>query len=314
MAESFTMNLSHGTSLSAKVSLRTLGKLRVQHGSISSKSNTSKDEEGKGKLLSTTGSGASSKGGASSRDNNLSSLVVMPGLEGGDEVAHQLLVTDLVVVVVVTDNALLESVAGLALASGLVELFAQLVDLGCLVIVVVLFLVLLKAGSNAFSLSKGLLEEMVGELNVVPIIVLHVVLNVLRGIIDGAIFVREHANLDAASVGSAHGSDIVRVAIVIAVIELLALRVLGSIRVAIRLHVLNVLALGVTAAGVHVLALPGVLVLLGGIVVGGGSLSGGLVTLVTGIAVLLLDLLLVAEGGLEVGVHVDNVFAVVVGA
>mmetsp|Transcript_41199 Transcript_41199/g.74272 ORF Transcript_41199/g.74272 Transcript_41199/m.74272 type:complete len:227 (-) Transcript_41199:687-1367(-) len=223
MAESFTMNLSHGTSLSAKVSLRTLGKLRVQHGSISSKSNTSKDEEGKGKLLSTTGSGASSKGGASSRDNNLSSLVVMPGLEGGDEVAHQLLVTDLVVVVVVTDNALLESVAGLALASGLVELFAQLVDLGCLVIVVVLFLVLLKAGSNAFSLSKGLLEKVVRELHVVPIFVHHVVLNVLGVIIDGAILIGEDANLDAASGGSAHGSDIVRVAIVVAVIELLAL-------------------------------------------------------------------------------------------
>ena len=42
---------------------------------------------------------------------------------------------------------------------------------------------------------------MVGKLHVVSIVVLHEVLNVQGVIVDGAVLVREHANLDAASGG-----------------------------------------------------------------------------------------------------------------
>ena len=90
--------LGHGTSLLAKVSLGTLGHLRVQHGGVYSKSNTSRNEEGKGKLLAAAGGGASSEGGTSSRGNNFFSLAILPSLEVADEIAHERLVTDLVVV------------------------------------------------------------------------------------------------------------------------------------------------------------------------------------------------------------------------
>mmetsp|Transcript_26960 Transcript_26960/g.48956 ORF Transcript_26960/g.48956 Transcript_26960/m.48956 type:complete len:211 (-) Transcript_26960:19-651(-) len=206
---------------------------------------------------------------------------------------------------------------GLALACSLVEFLAHLVNLGfiliiAIVLVLILFLVLNKTGCNTLSLSKGLLEEVVGELQAVPIIVLHVVLNVLRFVVVGALFVREDSDLDAGSRRGAHGTGVVHVAVIVLVVELLALGELAGIHVSILLHVLNVLALRVTAGGVHVLALVGILVLLGGIVIGLSGFSGLLVTLVTGLAILLLDLLFVSQGSLKVSVHVHDVLSVVV--
>mmetsp|Transcript_25600 Transcript_25600/g.48802 ORF Transcript_25600/g.48802 Transcript_25600/m.48802 type:complete len:320 (+) Transcript_25600:123-1082(+) len=310
-------NLRHGTSLSAEVSLGTLGKLGVKHGGVTGKSNTSKDEESKGKLLSSRGAGSASKGGASSRNNNFSGLVVVSSLEGADEVADKLFVADLVVVVIVVDNTLLKSVAGFALASGLVKLLAHLVDLNFLlvitvVLVLILFFVLNKTGGNALSLSEGLLEEVVRKLHVVSIIILHIVLNVLGLVVVGTLLVSEDTNLDAGSRRGTHGTGVVNITVVVLVIELLALSEFTGIHVAILLHVLNILALRVTAGGVHVLALVGILVLLGGIVIGLSGFSGLLVTLVTGLAILLLDLLFVSQGSLKVSVHVHDVLSVVV--
>mmetsp|Transcript_6170 Transcript_6170/g.13543 ORF Transcript_6170/g.13543 Transcript_6170/m.13543 type:complete len:318 (-) Transcript_6170:141-1094(-) len=201
--------------------------------------------------------------------------------------------------------------AGLALASSLIQLLTHLIDLSLLllaIIPVVLLLILDKAASNTLALREGLLEEVVGELHVVTIIVLHVVFNILRFIIDGAVLIREDADLDTGARGGAHGPSEELNTIIISNVELLALNELRGIHVAVLLHVLNVLALSIAGAGVHVLALPGLLILLVTIVI----LLLLLIALVAGLAVLLLDLLLVSEGGLEVGLHVNDVLAVVV--
>ena len=92
----------------------------MQHGSIRRQSDTSKDEERQRKLLPSRGVRGASQRGTSATHDNLSGLIVMPGLEGRDVVAYQFLVADLVVVVVVVDHALLEAVSLLALAGGLV--------------------------------------------------------------------------------------------------------------------------------------------------------------------------------------------------
>mmetsp|Transcript_6171 Transcript_6171/g.13547 ORF Transcript_6171/g.13547 Transcript_6171/m.13547 type:complete len:324 (-) Transcript_6171:32-1003(-) len=207
--------------------------------------------------------------------------------------------------------------AGLALASSLIQLLTHLIDLSLLllaIIPVVLLLILDKAASNTLALREGLLEEVVGELHVVTIIVLHVVFNILRFIIDGAVLIREDADLDTGARGGAHGPSEELNTIIISNVELLALNELRGIHVAVLLHVLNVLALSIAGAGVHVLALPGILVLLLLLVrvIVFGRLSCLLIALVTGVAVLLLGLLLIAEGRLEVGLHVNDVLAVVV--
>ncbi len=165
-------HLSHGTSLSAKIGLGTLGKLGVQHGSISGKSDTSQNEEGKGKLLSTRGGRLTTNGSASTGHNNVPGQVVSSGLDGCDEVANELLVTGLVVIVVVGLHAVGKAVGGFAFAGVVVEIVADLVDFVLVVVIVVI--VFSEARGNALSLGKGLLEEMVAEVQGGPIVVLQV--------------------------------------------------------------------------------------------------------------------------------------------
>jgi hypothetical protein len=162
--ETTSGHLSHGTSLSAQVSLGTLGKLLVQHGSITGKSNGSEDEEGQGKLLSAGGRHATGQGGASSADDNLTGLVIVSGRNGRDEIADKSLVLDLVIVVLVGDVSVVETVGGFTLAGLFVEFLADFGGLGVLIVVVVV-LVLPEAGGNAVTFGEGLLEEVVGELH-----------------------------------------------------------------------------------------------------------------------------------------------------
>jgi hypothetical protein len=312
--------LGHGTSLSAKIGLGTLGKLGMQHGSISGKSNTSQNEEGKGELLSTSGASATTNGSASTSDHNITGQVVSSGLDGGDEVAHQFLVTSLVVVIVVGLHAVGKSMSRLALSGVVVEVLAYLGDLGTLVlvvvvvvIVVVLVLILLEARGDALSLGKGLLEEVVAEVQGGAIVVLQVGGHIGTLIVDGAVLIGEDSNLDTGAGRGADSAGVVGlVAIRILVVELLALGVLRGIDISIGLHVINVLALSVARGGVDVGTRVGIVVILIGVVVAIGRIGRRLNALVAKLAVLLLLLLLSLEGVGQIGVHVDNVLAVVV--
>jgi len=311
--------LGHGTSLSAKIGLGTLGKLGMQHGSISGKSNTSQNEEGKGELLSTSGASATTNGSASTSDHNITGQVVSSGLDGGDEVAHQFLVTSLVVVIVVGLHAVGKSVSRLALSGVVVKVLAYLGDLGTLVlvvvvvIVVVLVLILLEARGDALSLGKGLLEEVVAEVQGGAIVVLQVGGHIGTLIVDGAVLIGEDSNLDTGAGRGADSAGVVGlVAIGILVVELLALGVLRGIDISIGLHVINVLALSVARGGVDVGTRVGIVVILIGVVVAIGRIGRRLNALVAKLAVLLLLLLLSLEGVGQIGVHVNNVLAVVV--
>ena len=311
--------LGHGTSLSAKIGLGTLGKLGMQHGSISGKSNTSQNEEGKGELLSTSGASATTNGSASTSDHNITGQVVSSGLDGGDEVAHQFLVTSLVVVIVVGLHAVGKSMSRLALSGVVVKVLAYLGDLGTLVlvvvvvIVVVLVLILLEARGDALSLGKGLLEEVVAEVQGGAIVVLQVGGHIGTLIVDGAVLIGEDSNLDTGAGRGADSAGVVGlVAIGILVVELLALGVLRGIDISIGLHVINVLALSVARGGVDVGTRVGIVVILIGVVVAIGRIGRRLNALVAKLAVLLLLLLLSLEGVGQIGVHVDNVLAVVV--
>ena len=137
MTTFYLPGLSHGTSLSAQVSLGTLGQLLVQHGGVTGKSNTSKDEEGQGKLLSSRGRHTSTEGSTSSGNDNLTSLVIVSGRHRADEITDKSLVLNLVLVVLVGNVSIVESVGGFALSGLFVEFLADFGGLGGFVVVVI---------------------------------------------------------------------------------------------------------------------------------------------------------------------------------
>jgi len=210
----------------------------------------------------------------------------------------------------------------LALASVVVQVLAYIIDFGASVLVVVVvfvfvtgILVFLEARGNALPLGKGLLEEMVAEVEGGTIVILQVGGDIGTLIELGAILISKETNLDTAAARSADGAGIVGlVAIGILVVELLALDVLTGIDVAIGFHVVNALTVVIARGGVDIGTLVGIVII--GIITIGivtiGSVGGSLHTLVAQLAVLLLLLQLRLEGVSKVAVHVDNVLAVVV--
>jgi len=221
-----------------------------------------------------------------------------------------------VVIVVVLHGG--ETVGGFTLASSLVEVSANLGGLSLLlltivvvVVVVVGVLILIEALGNTVRLGEYGLELVVGELHVTIVTVEHGLnIHVLGE--GGALLIGEDTNLDTGSGRGAHGSgvivdllSVVVVVIIVVVLELLALNELGGIKVSVLFHVVNVLALLVTGGGVDVLTHVGVVVVSAIIPV----VLGHLVTLVAGLAHVLLLLLDVFGSGLEVGLQVNNVLS-----
>jgi hypothetical protein len=301
-------SLSHGTSLVSQVSLGTLGKLLVQHDGISSQSSRSKSEEGQGELLSTSSGRSTPSDTTSSLDGDLTTHVINSRHDILHVVADGLLVPNLVIVIVLSVVVVVgfhggETVGGFTLASGLVEVLANLSGLGLLVLSIVVVLSLLDAGCNTLSLGEDGLELVVGELHVTIVTGEHVVYVHVLGE-GGALVIGEHTNLDTGTGRGAHGSGVVNDTVVVVVLELLALNVLGGIKVTICFHVVDVLALLVTGGGVDVLAIVGVVVV--AVVV---AVLGHLVTRVAGLAHVLLLLLDIFSSGLEVGVKVNKVLS-----
>ena len=316
------MLLSHGTALLREVGLGALGKLRVEHSGVDGETDGAEDEEGESKLLATGGLGAAGAGGNTARsDDDVTLLVVVAGLEGGDVVAHRGLLGKLVLVIGVLGVAVVEAVGLLALGGGLVKILADLHDLGLLlllvvvvVVVVVLVLILIndEAGNGGLAVVGGLKEGM-GKLHGVTIVVLEVVLDVLGGVKEHALLVGEDADLDLLTTGAVGAGE--ELVAVVVLVDGLAFEELSGVDVAVLLHVLDLVA------GIHALAVVVVVVVVVVLLV--LSVLLGLLeeTSVVFLAVLLallahglLGLLGVLDHGFEVVLHHDGVLAVVVGA
>mmetsp|Transcript_9547 Transcript_9547/g.14052 ORF Transcript_9547/g.14052 Transcript_9547/m.14052 type:complete len:209 (+) Transcript_9547:107-733(+) len=197
--------LSHSTSLGGKIGLSSLGELGVKHGGVDSKSYSTNDKEGKGKLLSSRCGGSSSSVYLASSNDNLTVLAVSSRLEGGDEVAYQFLVGYLVggVISVVRTESRCESVCALALSGSLVKFFTDLLGFGGLgigiVSVVTIIILHLCQTVDAVRYVVGSLEKSMGKLHGLSISVSDVVLNVQGVVKDLTRIVGEDSNLDLGS-------------------------------------------------------------------------------------------------------------------
>mmetsp|Transcript_32407 Transcript_32407/g.53593 ORF Transcript_32407/g.53593 Transcript_32407/m.53593 type:complete len:276 (-) Transcript_32407:23-850(-) len=159
-----------------------------------------------------------------------------------------------------------------------------------------------------------------GELHLVTISVNKVVINVLAGVNNTAVLVRENTNLDLGTGASAHWSGVKGIlGIILRIVDHCALKELGGINVTVVFHVLNLLALivarvavdgEVTALTLTVL----ILVFIGIFFLISFFFLFVVSALITCIAHVLLEFLLVLNGGRKVGVEVDHVLTVVVSA
>ena len=129
------------------------------------------------------------------------------------------------------------------IGGGLVKVLANFFDLGLLLLavvsVVIMFLIFLEARSDTITHGKGLLEKVVRKLHALPIAILQVGFQFLRFSVDGALLIAEDSNLDASSIGGAHGTGVVLIAVVILVIELFTSNELRGVYVAVLLSMFS---------------------------------------------------------------------------
>mmetsp|Transcript_10438 Transcript_10438/g.22416 ORF Transcript_10438/g.22416 Transcript_10438/m.22416 type:complete len:440 (-) Transcript_10438:77-1396(-) len=279
---------------------------------ISTQSHRSNNEESQSELLSTRGLGFPAQHAPSRSHDDFTRLIVTPALNHGNKIANFLLLRRLIVIRLIILHPIDKSVNLLALPRRLVKVLAHLrhFDLLRLVPVPAVVLIDLRTRRDAIVIGKRLLEQMIRELDVVPVVVLDVLIRIDRSIVQRALLVREQCDFDAGPGAGAHGPGVVHLAGVFVLVDFLAVDVFGGVDVAVHFHVFDVFAFVV--AGVAVQVVVGEVAT----TTSGGGVVAVIVISVGGaffacLAVLLLLLLFEAKGRLEVGIHVDDVFSVI---
>mmetsp|Transcript_16140 Transcript_16140/g.37060 ORF Transcript_16140/g.37060 Transcript_16140/m.37060 type:complete len:204 (-) Transcript_16140:178-789(-) len=138
-----------------------------------------------------------------------------------------------------------------------------------------------------------------GELHSITVSVNEVVIDALVGLEGVALLVTEHTDLDLSTGASAHGSGVESLlAIILGVVDHLALQEFGCINIAVLLHVLDFRTFLCTRIAINGKTTPVIVVVV-------------VPTLVTSVTHFLLELLLIFDSGLKIFLKVDEVFSVV---
>mmetsp|Transcript_9800 Transcript_9800/g.29166 ORF Transcript_9800/g.29166 Transcript_9800/m.29166 type:complete len:431 (-) Transcript_9800:22-1314(-) len=285
----------------------------MKHTGVSSKSDSSKDEESKGKLLSSSSLRSSTDRGTLSVDDNFSRFIITSSLQRFDEVTDNTFLCELVLVSIIVGVSIIKSVRLFALGSSLVELFTHFKNFwflffGVLILFIFVLVLFCRLQARDAVTRVNCLQESVGKLHADTISVHEVIINVLIIIRDVTFFVGKDSNLDLRSTASAHRSSVEsRLAIILRIVDHLTLEELGGVDVSIVLHVLDLHTLFVATVTVRavVFEFTTTVILLFFVFV-------PLAVFFARVAHLLLHFLLVVYGCLQIFLEVNNVFTKVV--
>mmetsp|Transcript_9283 Transcript_9283/g.19467 ORF Transcript_9283/g.19467 Transcript_9283/m.19467 type:complete len:333 (+) Transcript_9283:199-1197(+) len=288
----------------------------MKHGSVSSKSNSSKNEECKGELLSSRSLGTSANGGAGSVHNNFSGFVITSCLERFNEITDNALLRELVFIAVVVGVSAIESIRLFALGRSFVQLFAHLENLDFLFfsVIVLVVVVILFLGLQARNAVGGVdsLQECMGKLHANTISIHKVIIDILVRIGDVAILVVKDSNLDLGSATGTHWPGVKGgLAIIFRIVDHLALKEFSCVNISIVFHVLDLHTFVVTGVAVDTFEAATATFIVFVLFIFFFVLLP-VVAFLASIAHLLLHLLLVFNGCLQIFLEVDDVFSKVV--